>query len=230
MELLIVMGLAIAPGIALSVYIYFRDKYDKEPLTALIISFLLGVLSAVPALIAEIMLEKIPAIGDRTFMRAFLGIALPEEMAKMFFILIYAYRKKVFNEPYDGITYSVMVSMGFATIENIFYVWEGGWIVALLRIFTAVPAHATFAILMGYYLGLSKFSSTSRIPLLLMGLFSAVMFHGAYDFFLMVENIPGIWLGAFVSLGVGLFLSLRATRIHNKNSPFGVSQNTEMLK
>ena len=63
-----------------------------------------------------------------------------------------AYPKKDFNEPFDGIVYSVMVSMGFATTENILYAMKGGLEVALLRMVMSVPAHATFAVLMGYLL------------------------------------------------------------------------------
>ncbi len=229
MSFLILMGLAIAPGIALAIYIYFRDKYDKEPLLTLIISFLMGVLSIIPTSIFEMLAAKIPFIKQSVLTMAFLGVAMIEEFWKMFFVMIYAYRKNAFDEPYDGITYCVMVSMGFATAENILYVIEGGWSVAILRMFTAVPAHTTFGIMMGYYMGLAKFSSKSRGFMLFMALLSATLFHGAYDYFLFVQNIPGIWLGAFVSLGVGVYLSFRAIRIHSKNSPFGVSSNTDFL-
>jgi RsiW-degrading membrane proteinase PrsW (M82 family) len=87
----------------------------------------------------------------------------------------------------------------------------------------------SFLILLGYYLGLAKFSSKSRGVLLCMALLSATLFHGAYDYFLFVQNVPGIWLGAFVSLGMGIYLSFRAIRIHIKNSPFGVSSQTDFL-
>lgn len=229
MSFLILLGLAIAPGIALAIYIYFRDKYDKEPLLALVISFFMGVMSTIPTFVSEILVAQIPFIEQNVFAMAFLGVALIEEFWKMFFVMIYAFRKKAFDEPYDGITYCVMVSMGFATAENILYVMEGGWSVVILRMFTAVPAHTTFAIMMGYYMGLAKFSSKSRGVLLCMALLSATLFHGAYDYFLFVQNVPGIWLGAFVSLGVGVYLSLRAIRIHSSNSPFGVSSKTDFL-
>lgn len=119
--------------------------------------------------------------------------------------------------------------MGFATAENILYIMQGGWSVAILRIFTAVPAHATFGIMMGYYMGLAKSSSQSRDLLLGIALLSATLFHGAYDYFLSIKNNPGIWLGAFVSLGVEVYFSFRAIRIHYKNSPFGVTSDTNFL-
>jgi len=112
-----------------------------------------------------------------------------------------------------------MVSMGFAATENVFYVLEGGASVALLRAFTAVPAHATFGILMGYFMGKAKFSS-NRIKLNIYGLALAVLFHGAYDFFLFINFIPGIWIGAFISLIIGIVLSQKAIKKHQENSVF----------
>lgn len=79
------MGLAIAPGISLAIYVYFRDKYDKEPLLALVISFFLGVLSKIQTFFSEILVSKIPLIEESVFAMTFLGVALIEEFWKMFF-------------------------------------------------------------------------------------------------------------------------------------------------
>jgi RsiW-degrading membrane proteinase PrsW (M82 family) len=49
------------------------------------------------------------------------------------------------------------------------YVLEGGYETAVLRAFTAVPAHATFGILMGYFMGKAKFSN-NRFKLNMAGL------------------------------------------------------------
>ena len=153
------------------------------------------------------------------FVRAFFVVGLSEEFSKYVIVRYYAQSKNAFNEPYDGIVYAVMVSMGFAAVENIFYVLEGGVPVALLRAFTAVPAHATFGILMGYYMGRAKFSN-NRVKYNLLGLLLAILFHGAYDFFLFINFIPGISIGAFISLIVGIILSRKAIRIHQENSHF----------
>jgi len=98
---------------------------------------------------------------------------------------------------------------------------EGGVGVAVLRAFTAVPAHAIFAIIMGYFMGKAKFSS-HRVFNNLMGLFLAIVFHGAYDFFLFIDFIPGIWIGSFVAIIVGIILAVRAIRKHQANSLFKV--------
>ncbi|MBT8252970.1 MAG: PrsW family intramembrane metalloprotease, partial [Bacteroidia bacterium] len=160
------------------------------------------------------------------FVRAFFIVGLTEEFSKYVIVRYYAQSKRAFNEPFDGIVYAVMVSMGFAAVENIFYVMEGGLPVAVLRAFTAVPAHATFGILMGYYMGRAKFSN-NRIRYNLTGLFLAILFHGAYDFFLFINFIPGISAGAFVSLIIGIILARKAIKSHQLNSNFKGTHDLE---
>ena len=127
--------------------------------------------------------------------------------------------KTWFNEPFDGIVYAVMVSMGFAAVENVMYVLQGGMDVALVRAFSAVPAHATFGIIMGFFMGKAKFSK-NRIMWNFTGLMSAILFHGAYDFFLFINFIPGISIGAFISLIIGIILSKKAIKLHQDISHF----------
>ena len=133
----------------------------------------------------------------------------------------YAQRNNEFNEPFDGIVYAVMVSMGFAALENILYTFQYGYGVGVTRAFTAVPAHATFGIIMGYFMGKAKFSK-NRIKLNLLGLLLATLFHGSYDFFLFINFIPGISIGAFVSLLIGVILSKKAISRHQNSSSFKV--------
>ena len=96
---------------------------------------------------------------------------------------------------------------------------EGGSGTGLLRMFTAVPAHPTFAILMGYYLGKAKFEH-KKAYYALHALGVATLFHGAYDYFLFISYVPGIVLGALVSLILGIHLSRKAIKIHQLASPF----------
>lgn len=220
----LLLALAVAPGLALILFIYFRDKYEREPLGLLIGCFFLGVLSIVPAIVIELLLDGVYFIKNSVFMHAMFGVGLVEEACKLFFVLVIPFRKKVFNEPYDGIVYAVMVSMGFATAENIMYVMEGGYAVGIMRMFTAVPAHCTFAVLMGYFLGLAKFANKGKGIHIVLSLAIPTLFHGFYDFFLFKNDVPGIWIGAIVSLIAGVVLSFRAIRLHRRKSPFAQPQ------
>lgn len=109
--------------------------------------------------------------------------------------------------------------MGFATVENIMYVMDSGMQTALLRMVTAVPAHATFGIVMGYYLGLKKFD-TKNLNYGLKALAYATLLHGAYDFFLFINYCPGMAIGAVLSLRYGIIFSRKAILLHQQSSPF----------
>ena len=217
--------LAVAPVMVIILYIYFQDKYEKEPVGLLLLSFIFGAIISI--LIVSVLYlftgHFIPLIDEfsiwQQFIQAFVVVALSEEFSKYIIVKYFAQTRKAFNEPYDGIIYAVMVSMGFACTENIMYVLEGGYDTAILRAFTAVPAHATFGILMGYFMGKAKFSN-NRFQLNMAGLLLAVLFHGAYDFFLFIRFIPGISIGAFISLIIGVILSKKAIRKHQENSNF----------
>ncbi len=216
LEALGLLALAIAPCVALAAFIHFKDKLDREPWYMLVISFALGAFSSAPVLMLEYGVQQNQWFST-TLGSAFLGIALIEEGLKYLVLRWYAYPKSVFDEPYDGITYAVMVSMGFATFENIAYALRFGTETTLLRMFTAVPAHATFAVLMGFYMGLAKFS---RVPIvyLISALVAPVLLHGFYNYFLMVKWFEGVYWGAFISLALGVGFSWRAIRIHQKTT------------
>jgi RsiW-degrading membrane proteinase PrsW (M82 family) len=227
MGILILLAFAIAPGVCIAVFIYLKDKHEREPIGLLTKSFFYGMGSVVVTLIISIPLGMVIPIDEQDLTQqafhAFIIVALVEEFSKYIFVRGVLYRNSNFNEPFDGIVYSVMVGMGFATLENIMYVADGGWGVAVLRMFTAVPAHASFAVLMGYYLGLAKFVH-HKSHYGWYGLAIATLFHGAYDYFWFIAQVngvwAGIWIGALVSLVVGVMLSKKAIKIHQEASPF----------
>lgn len=218
---------ALVPVFLIIIYIYVKDKYEKEPKRLLLTAFLLGaIISIIITSLIYYVFDWVLPLDNHTsvteqFIKAFFVVALTEEFSKYVIVRYFAQTRKAFNEAFDGIVYAVMVSMGFAATENIFYVFESGFETAFLRAITAIPAHATFGILMGYFMGKAKFSK-NKIVLNLSGLLLAIIFHGAYDFFLFIDFIPGIWIGAFVSLFVGIILSKLAIKHHQENSIFKV--------
>ena len=228
MEILELIGVALAPGFAIVLYIYFKDKHEREPLLLLLLSFVYGIFSTLVTLSISVpvnwMIElRTDDLVDQ-FYAAFFKVALIEEFSKFIFVRFVLFPNKNFNEPFDGIVYAVMVSMGFATLENIVYVYNGGIETGIMRMFSAVPAHATFGVLMGYFLGKAKFMHSRGLFYSVIALATATLFHGAYDYFLFIASNTGvwtgIWLGALVALIVGIILSRNAIRIHQQASPF----------
>jgi RsiW-degrading membrane proteinase PrsW (M82 family) len=222
--------LAIAPGIAICFFIYLKDKYNKEPLKFLIVCFLLGILSALPSIVVEIVAGKLadtyiqPLLNSfiYTVFNAFVIVAFTEEYFKYIMLKKYAFKKSAFDEPFDGIVYSVFVSMGFATIENIGYVYQHGIGTGIMRMFLSVPAHASFAVLMGYYVGMAKFNPEKKSALLLKGLLMATLFHGLFDAFLFLAENNSVTkfvssglliLGAIASYFLAIRLSLKSIKL-----------------
>lgn len=176
------LAIALAPGIAIILFILYRDTFDREPPVVMFVSFVLGMLSTLPAIALETAAGYFELTGiEGTIIFAFLGVALVEELVKFVPLRWYAFGRSSFNEPLDGIVHGVMVGMGFATVENLLYVFNHGMEVGWLRMFTAVPGHASWGVIMGYYAGKARFDLERRGLLLTTGLLLATFFHGLYD-------------------------------------------------
>lgn len=227
------IALALAPGIAICLFIFYKDVYNREPKLNLIVSFIIGCFAILPAIWFEQTFSYTidgTITGVAIFSYAVVGFS--EEASKFIGLRFYSYRQKSFDEPLDGIVYSVMVSMGFATLENVMYVMKyaeagQGLQVGIQRMFLSVPAHASFGVVMGYFVGKAKFNSGKSMMLMLTGLLIAIFFHGTYDFFLFIPSYSHIgkeWsegllaAGAIGSYIVCLILSRKLIRYHRNIS------------
>ncbi|MEO0079778.1 MAG: PrsW family glutamic-type intramembrane protease, partial [candidate division WOR-3 bacterium] len=189
--------LAIGPPLALLLFFYFRDRYKKEPLWPLLVTFLLGAFVVLPSSASSLTLGRLTGLArpslslTQAFWRALLLAGLVEEFWKFLVVRVYAYARPEFDEPYDGIMYSITAALGFATVENILYIFGpasspfiGDAVrVGVMRAVLAVPGHAFYGVLMGYFLGEAKFARPGHtLFLTLTGLGLAILAHGVYDF------------------------------------------------
>lgn len=183
---------AVIPAAYLMYYIYRLDRIEKEPRPLLAKLFLMGVLAAVPAIALELLADSwiIPSLpiknGDVYLITTAIAVGLIEEICKFFFLYRVTWNDLHFNYRYDAVVYAVFVSLGFAAIENIFYVAEFGLSVALMRAFLAIPGHMAFAVFMGSFYGRAKIcqvrgDTTGTTTNLLFSYFSAVALHAFYD-------------------------------------------------
>jgi RsiW-degrading membrane proteinase PrsW (M82 family) len=232
---------SVVPGLLICYFIFKQDKHEKEPLPLLAICFGLGVAIFYAARIGEGFMDDLitPFVEENEldpnthfgvlFYSAFIRTAMVEELLKLAILLAIPFNHKQFNEPMDGIVYAVMIGMGFAIIENIVYCMPADLTLAIVRDFTAVPSHAIFGVILGYYVGLAKFNRANLIKYISVGWFMAVFIHGLYDFFLFQRY--GDWLmilATFVLLG-GLFFSRKFIHRHQEDSPFRVQRSTDPL-
>lgn len=193
---MLTLFLSLAPIAIVAFYVYFRDKYEKEPVLLLLKSMLAGGIIIIPVLAVEAGLgsywaAKMGGEASQLSTAAYTGFVvagLTEEVFKFIALYILVWKNPNFNERFDGIVYAVFVSLGFAAIENIAYVYSGGTGVGIARMFTSVPAHALFGVTMGFYLGLAKCFPQDKEKLLVLSLVWPIILHGAYDFIIMSGN------------------------------------------
>lgn len=211
------------PSVVVCYWMFRLDKYEKEPYWVLALTFFLGALATIPCVALEQYFFCFFEQDDllNTFFLAFLAIATNEEILKCLVVLACAYPWSFFNEPMDGLVYAVFASMGFVAAENMAYAQRFGVETAIVRAFTAVPAHLLFAIVMGYYLGRAKFEEPKFAWRLIgRGLLFTIIAHGLYDVLLLQKLTDWLVAAAPVAIYIGLYYSSSLWRIHQEQSPF----------
>ena len=204
--------LAVIPSVFLLIKVYQADKVEKEPAPLLFKLFIKGLESAFFAAVVEALLinfglntlVRLGLIeGEGSFLyhaiEAFLIVAVAEEGFKYYFLKQTIWNHPAFDYRFDAVVYAVFVSLGFATIENILYVWGSqiesgtGLQLSVYRGVLSVPAHCVFAVAMGIHYGAAKYAQGhEQFDLEEAGLRKAflvpVLMHGFFDFALMMNQ------------------------------------------
>ena len=189
---------ALLPIAILVYHIYRKDKKSPEPTGQLIKAFLFGILSVPVSFCISIPLgiiglypvEATSILGSIS--TAFFGAAIPEEIAKFIMLWLLLRKNPYFDEKMDGIVYAVCVSLGFAALENILYLFsnaESYLSVGIARAIFAVPGHFCDGVLMGYYYSLAKFYPKAPKKNKVLILVAPIIVHGLYDSILFIINV-----------------------------------------
>ncbi|MBN2621123.1 PrsW family intramembrane metalloprotease [candidate division WOR-3 bacterium] len=217
---IVLLLLALAPCLFLLWYFYHRDKYEPEPKKNIFKIFLLGAVMVIPAGLLELGIGAgVDAIAGgiaHAFIMSFFVIAPIEELLKFFAVKQWIYRSLEFDEIMDGIVYTVAASLGFATVENLLYVFQHGVQVGIARAFLAVPGHAFFGAVMGYCIGRAKFDKEKEGSLLFKGILLAVVLHGLYDFLLLTQTILAVLVIILIII-LGLFVRKNLKKAENQS-------------
>ena len=145
--MIVLIAAAVLPAAFLLYQVYKMDTIEKEPWSILRKLLLWGALSGIPAALVESLLTGL--VGNLleegtllyNFIFGFIVAALVEESFKFFFLYKFTFKSPHFNYRFDGVVYAVFVSMGFAILENVLYVFQGGLGVAVSRALLALPLH-----------------------------------------------------------------------------------------
>lgn len=196
------LTLALFPAIVLLYYIYKKDTVEEEPTKLLLACLCAGAICIIPACLFENLLSFLLIDGLHVqkgsiayaLVAGVLVAGLCEEGCKYIVLRLVTWKNKNFDYMFDGIVYAVFVSLGFAAVENILYVFENGGVsTAIMRMFTAIPGHTCYGVIMGYFYGAAKQASlegrtkayrvlchkTLLIPMILHGIYDALLMTNA---------------------------------------------------
>ena len=158
----ILIWAALIPSIILMLLVLKQDKIESEPAGLLVKLFIFGALICLPAGILE-------SVGEAAIMGAtrdadmqallmfLICVPLAEEGLKYLALRFGTWKNPAFNFTFDAIVYAVVVSLGFATLENVLYVMNYMSLqVAIVRGIMSVPLHCTCGVFMGYFYGMAR--------------------------------------------------------------------------
>ena len=222
---------ALVPAIVLIAYVYKMDRVEKEPRGLLIRLFLLGALSTLPALIVEIVLDLVlvQVVEPETFfyhlISSFVIVAGAEEFWKRVMTKT-AWKHPAFNYRFDAVVYAVTAAMGFAALENILYVADSGFSLAVTRATTAVPSHAVDGAFMGFFLGEAKLCERrgdlqGKKKNMRLSLLVPMLCHGFYDFCLFRGTIISMLLFVVFVIAIDVAVILHIEKISREDTHLG---------
>ncbi len=181
----VALAIGILPTLVLSYYIYSKDNVEKEPPLLLCLLFGSGAICFALAKfvvrpfacgLLDKMFESrltINVMGGQDFatdgdkylfhvIMAFICFALVEELLKWIALLLITKWNKNFNCLFDGIIYSVFVSLGFGIVESVIYAISNGADSLLLYLVDTAPAHFFYGVIMGFFYTLWHVNSSAR--------------------------------------------------------------------
>ncbi len=199
---LLLSGLSVIIGIAstiLYVLITLRiDRYEREPIVLLILSFLWGALPAIAmSLSTELAISRTyiaPLGSGYQHLSTVLAAPIIEELVKALALLaIFALTPHEFDGLLDGIVYGAVIGFGFGMSENIAYFWtaqrigpSSHWLqVVLGRTIAFGFNHAMFTSFTGIAFGLARYQHARRQRrfTIMTGAILAIVVHALHNFF-----------------------------------------------
>lgn len=205
--------------IAVMIYLYLKYRAREWAFSLLLKAFLWGAISIVLVLAVQTLASffGLDRLGNirRVIFYAVVIMAFFSELGKFLFLKVFIYPKADFKTPVDGILFAVMISMGFATMNNILYFINiPNLTVNLTNALTAGPANVIFGVLMGFFIGLGKLRKMRFIDSMT-GLSAAVFFHALYSFCLLTADYKLLWAFFTGSIIIAISLCIAAIRIHD---------------
>lgn len=207
--------LAIAPSL-IWLFVYLRKDLHPEAKRMIAKVFLYGMLATLPAYFIERGIQlKLSSLLISPFTASliyfFIVVGITEEICKYFAAKLGSFSSSELDEPIDVIEYMIIAALGFAALENVFYLIPQndpdlsplvGVVVAIQRFIGATLLHALASGAFGYFLMLSFANPKREIPLTLTGLFLASFLHGLFNFSIIQAEETYDYRKLFIPVGI----------------------------
>ena len=227
--------LAFIPAFLMAAFIYWLDRYEKEPLIVLGAAFFWGAVVAaggsyVLNTVFGLGIYVLTGSGDVTDQATTSLVApLVEEALKgTALLVIFVGFRREFDSILDGIIYAGITALGFAATENVQYIyehgyldggWEGFWQLVFIRDFVVAWQHPFYTAFTGIGLAIARLHHNALLKLLATatGYSLAVLTHGFHNSFSSIlGGLEGFALGSLIDwfgwLLMALFILFMITR------------------
>jgi RsiW-degrading membrane proteinase PrsW (M82 family) len=198
--------LVAAPVIFWAGYHYHKDRALPEPPANLLLCFVLGIIAAYLTKAMYVGLEPLGlrfdavALASKSglgfFAYAMLAIGPIEELTKMIPFLVIVTRLKAFDEPLDGIIYASFIALGYAAVENYYYLDFLTTTEAVARGFAGPVIHIVFASIWAYRITRAFLDGRSVVWPACAGFFIAAGLHGFYDYLVLRHPVTALPIAA----------------------------------
>lgn len=218
---------AIVPMLLYLFFVWKFDRYDREPISLVLISYFWGAAGAIIlTLILSTMLELLLSVSSLkqnipTIFSTSVVAPVLEEMTKGFFLLIMV-RNNKFDNVTDGIVYGAAIGLGFGMTENFLYFIANSsslskWIfVVVVRTFFSAVMHGVATGTFGAFVGHAKFKrGLTKGFYTLAGLLIAMAIHATWNTFVTFESTA--WIGiVFMILSIAIFITVFNLSVRNE--------------
>ena len=207
-------------------YHYHKDRHLPEPAGNLLLSFVLGLVAAGISKAMYLSLEpfglRLDAVAlgaeDSFALLAYAVLAIGpiEELAKMLPFLVVVLRFKAFDEPLDGIIYASFIALGYAAVENYFYLEYLTALESAARGFAGPVIHILFASIWAHWVTSAYLGGRSWWGPALLGFLLAAFLHGLYDFMVLLKPVSALPMAAAMIVGIWIWRLRLMHRLHEE--------------
>ncbi len=218
MAFLVALFFAFVPAFLMAAFVYWLDRYEKEPLILLGATFFWGaVIAAGGAFVINtvfgIGIYALTGSGDVADQATAALVApfVEEGLKGLAVLLVFLFFRKEFDSILDGIIYASIAALGFAATENVLYIyghgyvdgggWSGLWQLVFIRDIVVAWQHPFFTAFTGIGLAIARLNRNMLVKIIAVptGYACSVFAHAFHNSFgSLIGGMTGFAIGSLV--------------------------------